>query len=76
MRGGGRVRHMRYGKPGHLELDPEARQQPGQSLKKAAKGAPFGWTVDGRPYGGTTYGVSADGRPFYSISTRRGSEPP
>ena len=65
---------MRYGKPGHLEIDPEARRQPGQSLKKAAKGAPFGWTSDGRPYGGTKYGVSADGRTFYSISTRDGGE--
>ena len=60
-RGRGRVRTssrlgaMRYGaeKSKHLEIDPAARRKQGQSLKKAAPGAPFGWDHEGRPYIGT-----------------------
>jgi len=42
---------MRYGKSKqkYKEIDPAARQKPGQSLKKAAPGAPFGWNWKGEP---------------------------
>lgn len=65
---------MRYGAQNHLEIDPAARRAPGQSLKKGAKGAPFGWTTSGEPYIGTQYGVNSNGTTFYSISTRDGGE--
>ena len=67
---------MRYGqnKSKCLEIDPAARRKPSQTLKKAAPGAPFGWTSDGRPYIGTQYRVSADGLSFASVSTRNGYE--
>ena len=48
------------------------------SLKKAAPGAPFGWTSDGSPYVGTQYAVRS--KPgaglqlqFASLSTRNGA---
>lgn len=64
---------MRYGSAkGNHGIDPSARRQDGQSLKKAAKGAPFGWTTDGTPYIGTQYAVSDDGKQFASVSTRNG----
>lgn len=67
---------MRYGtnKAHNLEIDPTARRKPGQSLKKAAPGAPFGWNADGAPYIGTQYRVSPDGTRFASVSTRNGGE--
>ena len=65
---------MRYGKnkQKYVEIDPTARQKPGQSLKKAAPGAPFGWNWKGEPYQGTQYEVSKDGTQFASVSTRNG----
>ena len=70
---------MRYGKSlGNHELDPTARRKPNMSLKKAAPGAPFGWTSDGSPYVGTQYAVRS--KPgaglqlqFASLSTRNGA---
>ena len=50
---------MRYGKSGVQQIDPSARRRAGQSLKKAAPGAPFGWCGDGTPYIGTQYGIKA-----------------
>ena len=45
---------MRYGQSaGTHEIDPAVRRKPSQGLKKAAPGAPFGWTSDGAPYIGT-----------------------
>ncbi len=61
---------MRYGKGKPQEIDPAARRGKNQGLKKAAPGAPFGWRLDGTPYRGTTYEVSADGSRFASVSTR------
>ena len=61
---------MRYG-PNLHELDPAVRRKSTQSLKKAAPGAPFGWTSDGKPYIGTQYAVR--GTQFCSISTRSGA---
>ncbi len=67
---------MRYGKSsGMHEIDPAVRRKPSQSLKKAAPGAPFGWTVEGTPYIGTQYCVqdSPQGFKFASLSTRNGN---
>ena len=67
---------MRYGKSsGVLEIDPAVRRSSGQSLKKAAPGAPFGWTSDGTPYIGTQYCIQASpqGFKFASLSTRNGN---
>ena len=58
---------MRYG-PNLHELDPAVRRKSTQSLKKAAPGAPFGWTDNGEPYIGTRYAVRGDH--FASVSTR------
>jgi hypothetical protein len=65
---------MRYGKNKlkHVEIDPSARRAPGQSLKKAAPGAPFGWNHKDEPYQGTQYEVSRDGKQLASVSTRNG----
>ena len=67
---------MRYGKDKDvcLEIDPSARRQPGQTLKKAAPGAPYGWTRDDRPYIGTQYAISVCGTQFASVSTRDATE--
>ena len=67
---------MRYGKSsGVLEIDPAVRRSSGQSLKKAAPGAPFGWTSEGTPYIGTQYCIQASpqGFKFASLSTRNGN---
>lgn len=67
---------MRYGKSeGKHTIDPTARRKPSQTLKKAAPGAPFGWTSDGEPYIGTQYAVRVRGSrmDFASISTRSGA---
>lgn len=66
---------MRYGKSaGVTDLDETVRRKPGQSLKSAAPGAPFGWTSEGAPYIGTQYCVkgSKSGLKFASLSTRNG----
>ena len=60
---------MRYG-PNLHELDPAIRRKSTQSLKKAAPGAPFGWSKSGAPYIGTQYAVR--GAQFASVSTRNG----
>jgi hypothetical protein len=71
---------MRYGKSaGRLELDESVRRKPSQSLKKAAPGAPFGWTTEGTPYVGTQYCLKGSpnlrsGLAFASLSTRNGGE--
>ena len=62
-----------YGKSaGNLEIDPTARRQPNDSLKKAAPGAPFGWTTEGTPYIGTQYCIRGT-TDFCSLSTRNGA---
>ena len=68
---------MRYGKSaGRLDINPTARRSPGQGLKKAAPGAPFGWCSSGTPYIGTQYAVKGTGSAmqFASLSTRNGAE--
>jgi hypothetical protein len=56
--------------------DETLRRKPGQSLKKAVLGAPFGWTAEGTPYIGTQYCVKGGPRDlkFASLSTRNGGE--
>ena len=64
---------MRYGKSaGVHEINEQCRRKANMSLKKAAPGAPFGWTSEGTPYHGTTYALrdSANGLKFASVSTR------
>ena len=62
--------------PGNHEIDPTARRKPGQNLKSAAPGAPFGWTSEGTPYVGTQYAVkqrAGKSFQFASLSTRNGA---
>lgn len=69
---------MRYGKSaGVHEINEQCRRKANMSLKKAAPGAPFGWTSEGTPYHGTTYALrdSANGLKFASVSTRNAGNP-
>ena len=68
---------MRYGKSaGVVNVDETKRRQPGQGIKSAAPGAPFGWTSEGTPYIGTQYcikGSQSGVLKFASLSTRNGN---